>query len=233
MMLGWTIYGRQPVAESVTEKQFLLKTGQEEFEKLCSLDVLGLVDTETTMDKTIHEDFLQQLNKTPGGYYETKLLWKEDHVPLQMNKNLSVARLNSTTRKLERAGKLQEYDQIMQEQVANGIMEPVPTHPTGEVVHYIPHQPVIRENAETTKMRIVYDCSSRANAQNPSLNDCLQTGPPLQPLLFHILLRNRMRKHCVTGDVQKAFLQIRLHEQDRDAMTASPAETSSSIVSHG
>ena len=66
-------------------------------------------------------------------------------------------------------------------------------------------------------MRIVYDCSTRANPQSPFLNDCLETGPPLQPLLFDILLRNRMRKFCVTGDVQKAFLQIRLHNQDRDA----------------
>ena len=217
-MLGWTVYGSRPVTEGVTaEKQFLLTTGQEEFEKLCSLDVLGLKDTGTTEDKNIHEDFLQQLNKTQGGFYETRLPWKEDHVPLPTNKNLSVAQLNSTTRKLERMGKLQDYDQIMQEQVAAGIMEPVSRHQTGEVVHYIPHQAVIRGQAETTKMRIVYDCSSRANTQTFSLNDCLKTGPQLQPLLFHILLRNRMRKHCVTGDIQNAFLQIRVHEQDRDA----------------
>ena len=113
--------------------------------------------------------------------------------------------------------KLQDYDQIMQEQVAAGIMEPVPPHQTGEVVHYIPHQAVIRWQAETTKMRMVYDCSLRANTQTFSLNDCLETGPPLQPLLFQILLRNRMRKHCVTGDIQKAFLQVRVHGQDRDA----------------
>ena len=181
------------------------------------LDVLGLKDTGTTEDKNIHEDFLQQLNKTQGGFYETRLPWKEDHVPLPTNKNLSVAQLNSTTRKLERMGKLQDYDQIMQEQVPAGIMEPVSRHQTGEVVHYIPHQAVIRGQAETTKMRIVYDCSSRANTQTFSLNDCLKTGPQLQPLLFHILLRNRMRKHCVTGEIQNAFLQIRVHEQDRDA----------------
>ena len=217
-MLGWTVYGSRPVTEGVTaEKQFLLRTGQEEFEKLCSLDVLGLKDTRTTKNKNLHEDFLHQLNKTQGGFYETRLQWKEDHVPLPTNKNLSVARLNSTTRKLERMSKLQDYDQIMQEQVAAGIMEPVPPHQRGEAVHYIPHQAVIREQAETTKMRIVYDCSSRANTQTPSLNDCLETGPPLQPLLFDILLRNRIRKHCVTGNIQKAFLQIRVHEQDRDA----------------
>ena len=106
------------MTEGVTEKQFLLTTGQEKFEKLCSLDVLGLKDTGTTKNKTIHEDFLQQLNKTQGAFYETRLPWKEDHVPLPTNKNLSVAQLNSTTRKLERMGKLQDYDQIMQEQVA-------------------------------------------------------------------------------------------------------------------
>ena len=214
---GWTLYGSRPVTEGVTEKQFLLTTGQEKFEKLCSLDVLGLKDTGTTKNKTIHEDFLQQLNKTQGAFYETRLPWKEDHVPLPTNKNRLVAQLNSTTRKLERMGKLQDYDQMMQEQVAAGIMEPVSPHQTGEVVHYIPHQAVTRGQAETTKMKIVYDCSSRANTQTFSLNDCLKTGPQLQPLLFQILLRNRMRKHCVTGDIQKAFLQIRVHEQDRDA----------------
>lgn len=194
-MLGWTIYGRQLAEEGGTEKQFLLKTGQEESEKLCSLDFLGLEDKGTREDTTIHEDFLQQLTKTPARYYETRLPWKEDHVPLPANKNLAAARLSSTTRKLDNKGKLQEYDQIMREQIYNGIMEPVPTQPTGEVVHYIPHQAVVREHAETTKMRIVYDCSSRANTQSPSLNDCLETGPPLQPLLFNILVRNRMRKY--------------------------------------
>ena len=79
---GWTVYGSRTVTEGVTEKQFLLTTGQEEFDKLCSLHVLGLKDTGTTKNKNIHEDFLQQLNKTQGGFYETRLPWKEDHVPL-------------------------------------------------------------------------------------------------------------------------------------------------------
>jgi len=216
-MLGWMVCGRRPVTESViAEKQFLLTTGQEEFEKLGSLDILGLKDIRSPKNKNIHEDFLQQLHKMQGGFYDTRLPWKEDHVPVPTNKNLSVARLNSTIRKLESMGKLEDYDQIMQEQVNTGIMEPVPPHQTGEVVHYIPHQAVIREQAETTKMRIVYDCSSRADTRTPSLNDCLEIGLPLQPLLFDILLRNQMRKHCVTGDIQKTFLQIQVHKQDRD-----------------
>jgi len=95
------------------------------------------------------------------------------------------------------------------------IMEPLPAQPTEEVVHYALHQVVVRKHAETTEMRIVYYCSSRANA-SPSLKDCLETGPPgLKPSLFHIMLRNRMRKYCVNGDIQKAFLEIRV--QGRNA----------------
>ena len=65
-------------------------------------------DIRSTKNKNVHEDFLQQLHKTQRGFYETRLPWKEDHVPT--NKNLSVARLNSTARKLERMGKLEDYD---------------------------------------------------------------------------------------------------------------------------
>ena len=105
----------------------------------------------------------------------------------------------------------------MQEQLKEGVIELIPESPTGKVVHYVPHQPVIREKAQTTKLRIVYDCSSKPDNKTPSLNDSLETGPSLQPLLFDILLCNRFRRFCITGDVKKAFLQIRVQECDRDA----------------
>ena len=128
-----------------------------------------------------------------------------------------MARLWGTTRRLEKHNKLVEYNTIMREQIERGTLEPAPTQPTGEIVHYVPHHSIIREEAESTKMRIVYDCSSKASQQLPSLNDCLETDPALQPRLFDILLRNRLNKLCVTGDIEKAFHQIGVHEDDRDA----------------
>ena len=89
-----------------------------------------------------------------------------------------------------------------------------PEIPTGEATHYIPHQPVIRDQAKSTKMRIVYDCSAKANSQVPSLNDCLEVGPPLQPMIFDILLRNRLSLLCITGNIQKAFLQTKGDPKD-------------------
>ena len=214
-MLGWTMFGGKQNREQPA-KNFLLHTGQDEFEKLCSLDVLGVTDP-INKEVFIHENFKQQLEKNDTGFYETKLPWKPHHIALPDNKELSLARLRSTTRKLEKNGRLKEYDRIMREQLTTGIIEQVPENPSGNIVHYVPHQPVIRENAETTKMRIVYDCSSKTNDEVPSLNDCLETGPSLQPLLFDILVRNRFRRYCVTGDVKKAFLQIMIRRCDRDA----------------
>ena len=84
------------------------------------------------------------------------------------------------------------------------------------LVHYIPHHAVFKKNVETTKLRIVYDCSSKESNDVPSLNDCLETGSPLHPKLFDILVRNRFKRFLITGDVQKAFLQVRIDERNRD-----------------
>ena len=83
---------------------------------------------------------------------------------------------------------------------------------------YIPHKPVIRESAESTKLRTVFDASAKANEKSPSLNDCLETGPALQNLLWDILVRNRLKLIALAGDLKQAFLQVRIRMEDRDAL---------------
>ncbi|PFX16088.1 hypothetical protein AWC38_SpisGene19665 [Stylophora pistillata] len=72
--------------------------------------------------------------------------------------------------------------------------------------------------AESTKKRIVYDYSAKPDSQAQSLDDCLKVGHPLQPMIFAILLRNRLNFLCITDDIQKAFLQIKVDPKDRDAL---------------
>ena len=83
---------------------------------------------------------------------------------------------------------------------------------------YIPHKAVIQETTESTKIRIVYDASARANEKAPSLNDCLETGPPLQNKLWSALVTNRFQPVALAGDLKQAFLQVRIREEDRDVM---------------
>jgi len=71
---------------------------------------------------------------------------------------------------------------------------------------------------ESTRLRIVYDASAKASATAPSLNDCLDVGPPLQNLLWKVLVRARFHAIAIIGDMKKAFLQVRIREEDRDAL---------------
>ena len=215
-MLGWALSGRALHSSFEAEKTFFLKSTRDEFEQMCSLEVLGLVDTPDKREE-FHKDFTDKLQRLEDGTYSTRLPWKEDASSLPTNEALAMARLHSTTKRLEKLGRLEEYHSVMKEQLQEGIIEPAPREPTGEVIHYIPHHPVIRDNAESTKMRIVYDCSARQTLKEPCLNDLLETGPSLQPLIFDILLKNRLHKFCLTGDVKKAFLQIKINSKDRDA----------------
>ena len=45
-----------------------------------------------------------------------------------------------------------------------------------------------------------------------------EVGPPLQPTIFDILVRNRLRLLFITGDIKKAFLQIKVDPKDRDVL---------------
>ena len=112
---------------------------------------------------------------------------------------------------------LAEYDAVIRDQVEAGVVEKAPSEVVGKEF-YLPHRAVVRENAEATKMRIVYDASARERENTPSLNDCLLTGPPLQNQLWSVLIRNRFHPVAVAGDLQKAFLQVRVREAERDVL---------------
>ena len=90
-----------------------------------------------------------------------------------------------------------------------------PTQCEGEV-HYLPHHAVVREDKQTTKLRVVYDASARADG--PSLNDCFYTGPNFGQSILDILLRFRLHNVGLVGDVEKAFLMVSVAECDRDVL---------------
>ena len=83
MMLGWTLSGMATEKNTQTEKTFFAKSTKEEFEQMCSLEVLGLKDN--TMED-FHNDFMDKLERLPDGTYMTKLPWKESAISLPTNK---------------------------------------------------------------------------------------------------------------------------------------------------
>ena len=117
------------------------------------------------------------------------------------------------------------YDKIIKDQLKSGIIEIIKHESPSETsqddcckprLHYLPHHGVVRQDSQTTKLRIVYNGSARALGDQYSLNDCLQTGPNHIPKLFNILIRFRWHKIAITADIEKAILMIGIDQADRD-----------------
>ncbi|GFX43107.1 integrase catalytic domain-containing protein [Trichonephila clavipes] len=80
---------------------------------------------------------------------------------------------------------------------------------------YLPHHGVVRDTSCTTKLRVVFDASSKTSS-GLSLNDLLMVGPRVQPELFPILMQFRIFSVAICSDVEKMFRQIKVHEEDVD-----------------
>ena len=215
--LGWVVIS--PGQESGVTNMMFSKTSAHDYENLCSLDVLGVKEEHARRDEVVYDKFKKQLSQSPEGWYETNLLWKEKHPQLDTNKSGSLGQLNSLLHNLKRNGQFNTYNDIIRDQQKNGIIEKVDEKSKCKSnEYYMPHKAVVRETVQTTKVRIVYDASAKSSSKNVSLNECLETGPPLQNFIWDILTRSRFRPILLCGDIAKAFLQIRIREHERDVL---------------
>ena len=76
--------------------------------------------------------------------------------------------------------------------------------------HYFMHQGVIKTDAETTRLSVVFDSSAKLGKHSHLLNDCLHIGSSLRPLMYDVSLRFRVHKVVVIRNTRKAFLQIKV-----------------------
>ena len=182
-----------------------------EIEKFWNLDTVGIKHNETS----VYEKFMDEV-KFKEGRYEVRLPFKEDHPLIEDQYASTLTRLKRLKIKLDvNKNLLEQYDMVMKKQLKLGIIEEVHTEPIVGKVTYLPHRAVIRED-KMMKVRIVFDAS--AKYKGPSLNDCLYKGPSLNPLLFDILLRFRVHPIGLSADIEAAYLQISVPEEDRDYM---------------
>ena len=190
-----------------------------DFNRLCDIDVLGVEENHLTHDENVYKKFKQQLERNEGGWYETGLVWTENKVPLNNNKSGNLGRLKSLLKRLEQNSEIfKAYDQVIRDQLVNNrkIIEKVSENQSENPREFfLPHRLVIGQNAESTKLRVVYDASAKSESEY-SLNDCLEKGPSLQNKLWDILIRTTFRPVILCADIEKAFLQIRIKEKERE-----------------
>ena len=106
------------------------------------------------------------------------------------------------------------YDEIVNDQIKTRIIErALESHIVGET-HHLPHKSVVRDEKAMKKLQIVFDASAKANKSHSS-KDCLYPGPSLTATFFGVWLRFWIHNIAFAGDIEKAFLQIGLHQLHR------------------
>ena len=198
---------------------------------------IGVLDD--SQDLADEDGFLVGL-KFCHSRYEVNLPWRESGPSIPDHFDLCLGRLRHLHSRLLKSPELLErYHTIIQDQISKGIVELVPDDSrvataTSNTVHYLPHHGVIRQDKQTTKLRVVYDGSAKTRMDPLSLNDFLKTGPNMIPRLFDVLVKFRWQTIAVTADIEQAFLMVSIAPQDRDVLRflwfTDPLDAASDII---
>ena len=214
--LGWILHGKRDSKKRSDTETFSYFT--QSIPQLWDLDTIGITSENTEKEDTTLKVFKESTHRDENGRYEVSLAWRPNK-SIQSNYDNAYKRYVNTKKHLKSNLELnEEYDKVFEAYLKDGIIEPVKNDgEMAEVLYYLPHHPVFKPSSSTTKIRPVFDGSSK-NEEGYSLNDILDPGPSLLPLLFDVLLRFRYSNIVLISDITKAFLQIAVKECDRDAL---------------
>lgn len=160
------------------------------------------------------------------GTYEVRLPFKNGAPIIGRSRNIAIAQLLSVEGKLSKDKEQREqYIANMRKYFESGHI--VKVH-TSENQHkklingnetytcaYLPHHAVIKMTSSTTKCRCVFN-ASRPTTNGKTLNQHLMTGPTIQDDIMTILLRWRLPRFVISGDIARMYRQIKVNNDDAE-----------------
>ncbi|XP_058987604.1 uncharacterized protein LOC131806835 [Musca domestica] len=102
------------------------------------------------------------------------------------------------------------YDSVLEEYESLGHMAEVTQDEEQSMSFYLPHHAVIKPESSSTKVRVVFNASSKSSS-GLSLNYTLYPGPILQNDLMLLIIRWRFYRYVFNGDIEKMYRQIWLN----------------------
>ncbi|XP_063989949.1 uncharacterized protein LOC135169143 [Diachasmimorpha longicaudata] len=159
------------------------------------------------------EHFQQHHYRTSTGRDSVALPFRSTPPGLGESRETALKRLHSLEGRLNKNPDLnQEYRAVIREYLS--LQHMTKTTDIESPGYYLPHHAVIKESSMTTKVRVVFDGSSRTS-NGISLNETLMIGPTIQDDLFSLILRFRCHQYVLTGDIEKMYRQFLIHPDDR------------------
>ncbi|XP_022835494.1 uncharacterized protein LOC111362949 [Spodoptera litura] len=220
--LGWILSGAFDVDQEINShsKITVMHTSvqDDELRKFWELEETPGTKRMLTQEETKCEElFTATTTRDKNGRYIVRLPLRDTNLVGTGGESKGIAekRLKGLEARLAKNNKLRaDYANVIQEYLSLNHMVEVPEREKNNKKSvYLPHHAVVREDKDTTKVRVVFDAScKRSNGR--SLNDDLMVGPSLQDELRHIIMRWRTHKICIVADIVKMYRQVLVNRED-------------------
>ncbi|XP_008544357.1 uncharacterized protein LOC103569052 [Microplitis demolitor] len=222
-ILGWTILGpsHQQSHQSPSLSHYLISNPQlqDSLTKFWELEEVleSCNGTLTVEEAECQVHCLATHSRYASGRYIVRLPFKSSSQKLDGSRHIAQRCLNHLIKRFSQDSKLQsqctafptEYEALGHLQRVSS-SSPEPSH-----VYYLPYYGIVREYSKTTKLRVVFNGSSKTSSASFH-NDHMHIGPSLQSKICDVLLYFRSHRYIFLTDIVKMFRQILIHPNDRD-----------------
>lgn len=214
--LGWLVAGPLNLNSNKHEPKLHCHFTKEISENLTKFWKLEEIPSSkpsmTSEEEFCEEHFSQNTHRDENGRFCVSMPLKEKITSLGDSYKMAVKRFYNIEKRLDKNVKLKEqYTSFIKEYEELGHLSKIKMPYFG---YYMPHHAVIKDNSETTKLRVVFDASAKTTSSK-SLNDIQCIGPVVQDDLFNILIRFRQHRYVLSGDIQKMYRQVKINESQR------------------
>lgn len=219
--LGWIVSGkidRTHPSKEIVCLNTTTETESVDLSRFWELEELNPKRMLTPDEERCETLFLNTVRRNPDGSFTVNIPFKDgENGPegLGNSKSTCIARFVQLEKKFARDNDLkQEYVRVMKEYLDLGHMRLVTKESPKTKKYYIPHHAVLKPESLTTKMRVVFDASSKTTTGR-SLNDTMYVGAKQQHDLLDILINWRKHRIVFKADVAKMYRQIELSVEDQ------------------
>ncbi|XP_018394988.1 PREDICTED: uncharacterized protein LOC108773621 [Cyphomyrmex costatus] len=219
-LLGWIVAGNLITSSERQEKTICNLSINEQINaqlaRFWQIEHNERQNTRSPEERKAEEHFMQTYQRNEEGRFIVSLPTKEDLLKdLGKSKDTAIQRFKGLEKRLAKNEQLRkEYTAFIHEYLELQHMRVVQEDghkEDSQQCYYLPHHGVVREGSSITRLRVVFDASSKTST-GVSLNDALMIGPVIQQDLFSILLRFRSHAYAVTADIAKMYRQVLITE---------------------
>lgn len=215
-MFGWIISGPVMCLKSNIQTHFICNFSheiQEQLNKFWELEEVPKKPVMSQEEEACEQHFMQHTRRLEDGRFCVSLPLKMKPETLGDSYYIARKRFISLERRFQRQPDIKsQYSEFIDEYEALGHLSVI-ARPENAV--FLPHHPVLKEQSESTKCRVVFDASCKTTS-GFSLNDIMMVGPTLQDDIFSILIRLRQHAYIFTADIEKMYRQILIEPSQRN-----------------